>query len=183
MRKYSTLKKICKDFARKNKSITDIVLFGSFAREKTKPKDIDLALIILEKINAEKLQSQIERKLKLPVHISILKSKSLFKETLWKTIMHEGISLLRGKEVSEMLGFEPLVLFWYNLSKLKQSDKVRFSYALFGRDGKSGILKKIRGKSLGKGVLLVPVKKEDELRKFFFHWEVGFNRRRVLAEI
>lgn len=182
MQKYSILKKICKDFAKKDKNIIDIVLFGSFAREKEKPEDIDLAAIVSDKIETVTLEKQISDKLKMPVHITVLNLRTLFRETLWKTIIHEGISLLNNKNVSEKLGFESYVLFWYNLAKLKTSDKVRFSYALFGRDKKDSLLGKLNGKSLGKGVLLIPVNKEDEIRDLFFEWELPFERRRILAE-
>ena len=182
MQKYSILKKICKNFSKKNKSIIDIIVFGSFARKKEKPGDIDIAVIAPDDIKTDELEKHILDKLGLPAHISLLKFRTLFKETLWKTIIHEGISLLDNKKISKKFGFESFVLFWYNLIKLKASDKVRFSYAMFGRDGKGGVLKKLNGKSLGKGVLLVPVDKEDEIRDLFFEWGLPFERRRILIE-
>ena len=45
LQKYSMLKKICKDFAKKDKNIIDIILFGSFARNKYKPEDIDIVIL------------------------------------------------------------------------------------------------------------------------------------------
>jgi len=182
LQKYSILKKICKDFAKKDKNVIDIILFGSLAREKEKPEDIDIAVILPDDIEVDRLEKQIFAKMKLPVHITVLKLKTLFKETLWKTIIHEGISLINNKSISEKLGFESYVLFWYNLAKLKTIDKVRFSHALFGRSDGNGLLKKSNGKSLGKGVLLIPVDKEDEIRDLFYEWELPFERRRILAE-
>lgn len=182
MQKNSELRKICKDFAKRESGIIDIVLFGSVAREKERPRDIDIALITAEKINPEALEKRISGGMKMPVHVTVMKPDTVFKETLWKTVIHEGVSLLDGRRISEKLGFEPYVMFWYNLAKLKASDKVRFSHALYGRGGSGGLLKKSKGRQLGRGVLLVPVNREDEMRDLFFEWGLPFERMRILAE-
>jgi len=46
-------------------------------------------------------------------------------------------------------------LYTYSLKHLKIKDKVRFYYALKGRDGKTGIIKLYSIEQLAKGVLLV----------------------------
>jgi predicted nucleotidyltransferase len=177
------LRNICRTFSRSNKCVVDIILFGSFAREKESPGDIDIAVVTASTCaDVDKLEKIISTKVKLPVHISVLDVKTLFKHTLWKTIIHEGISLLDGKKISEKLGYKPYVLLWYNLSNLKPVDKVKFSHALFGRSGRRGLLDELGGVSIGKGVLLVPVNKEDEIRDLFFEWGLPFERRRILVE-
>ena len=52
------------------------------------------------------------------------------------------------------------IIFSYAISQLKIKDKVRFYYALKGRDGKSGIIKFYNIDQLGKTVLLVDKKHE-----------------------
>jgi hypothetical protein len=61
-------------------------------------------------------------------------------------------------------------LFTYTLLHLPQNDKVRFFYALKGRDGKSGIIKTAKIDQLGKTVLLVDASRATELRDFLRYW-------------
>lgn len=175
-----------KRFVKKNRNVLDIVLFGSMVRGKILPEDIDICLIGLKVTEAqikefENLVNKIDRK----VHISYLPLDNFLdpKQTLWKTIFHEGYSLVKNRNISKLIGFDSFVIFWYNLKTLEQKDKVRFYYALSGRDGSSGILKQVKGLHLGKGVIAVPLKNEDKIRNFFMNWKIPFNRRRILLEV
>jgi hypothetical protein len=164
----------------------DVVLFGSAAREKTRPSDIDICLVVSDAAPpAEKFGQAVQKRTGLPSHVSVLRLKDFLspRQTLWKTVFHEGISLLRGKSLARLVGFEPSVLFWYDLGKLKASEKVRFSYALYGRLGMPGLLKKAKGEVLGKGAILVPVSKEDVIRELFETWQIAYSRRRILLEM
>lgn len=168
---------------KEQKEIVDIIVFGSYAREKENPQDIDLAIISDKDISAAKLEQDVKNKIKLPAHASTIKPKDIFRETIWKSVIHEGISIAKGKNISVLLGYQPYVLFSYNMSKLKQLQKTKLSYALFGRNGKEGLFKRVKSIPLGRGAFLVPVNKEDEVRDLFFQWELPFERRRILAEI
>jgi len=53
---------------------------------------------------------------------------------------------------------EASVIFIYSLTHLAVKDKVRFYYALKGRDGKSGIIKQYNIEQLAKGVLIIDKK-------------------------
>ena len=74
------------------------------------------------------------------------------------------------------------VLFTYSTKHLSDKDKVRFYYALKGRDGKSGILKALKAEFLAKGVLLVEQKQVSELREFFEYWSCPYQIRGKLKE-
>ena len=185
LQNFLELKRICKEFIKENSNIVDIVIFGSIVRSKRKPGDVDICVLSLDKFKKlDKLKKVIGKEFKKDVHVSILYLRDFLnpEETLWKTIFHEGISLTKDKLLSKLIGFDPSVLFWYKLENLKLIDKIKFSYALRGRNEKGGILREVNGEYLGKGCIMVPVENEDEIREFFARWSVSFNRRRILTE-
>ena len=79
-------------------------------------------------------------------------------------------------------GFIPRIIFTYSTEHLLKKDKVRFYYALKGRDGKTGIVKACRIEQLGRTVLLVPEKFDDEVSEFLNYWKCKWRKRKVLVE-
>jgi len=73
----------------------------------------------------------------------------------------------------------PYVIFTYSIENLSKTDKVRFYYAIKGRDGKHGIVKEWNITQLGRAVLLVPEKHEQDVRDFLTFWKSTFASRRV----
>lgn len=73
----------------------------------------------------------------------------------------------------------PYVIFTYSIENLSKTDKVRFYYAIKGRDGKHGIVKEWDIVQLGRAVLLVPEKHEQDVREFLTFWKSAFESRRV----
>ncbi|MBI4143826.1 hypothetical protein HY486_01095 [Candidatus Woesearchaeota archaeon] len=67
--------------------------------------------------------------------------------------------------------FVPMIIFSYTTKHLKYSDKVRFYYAIKGRDGKSGLIKEYDITQLGKTVFLVKLEYEAALIHFFTEWK------------
>ncbi|MBT3408015.1 hypothetical protein HOK68_03540 [Candidatus Woesearchaeota archaeon] len=63
------------------------------------------------------------------------------------------------------------LLLLYSTSHLNSTDKVKFYYALKGRDGKSGIVKQLNIRQLAKSVLLVDHHHQEDITSFFNHWE------------
>lgn len=183
MPKLTELISLSKRFYNKNRGkVVDIVLFGSLARKKKFPSDIDICLI-LKKRN-QGLSDKFKKLLKSEfeeIHFSCLSLKNFPGRTLWQTLLHEGYSLTKEEKWAELLGYETKVLYWYRLKDLKQSDKVRFYYALKGRKGEKGILQRLNGKHLGKGVIMLPLKGDDEMKEFFLDWGVPFHRREILV--
>lgn len=78
--------------------------------------------------------------------------------------------------------YAEMVLFTYSTKHLPKKDKVRFYYALKGRDGKSGVVKKYRIDHLGRTVLLVPIKFSTEVTEFLELWECKFKIKEVLIK-
>jgi hypothetical protein len=78
--------------------------------------------------------------------------------------------------------FIPRVIFTYSTEHLLKKDKVRFYYALKGRDGKTGIVKRCRIEQLGRTVLLVPEKFASDVDEFLRYWKCEYRQRNVLVE-
>ena len=73
------------------------------------------------------------------------------------------------------------VIFTYTTQHLSQTDKVRFYYALKGRDGKSGIIKRLNIEQLGKTVLFVDAKNVEEVHEFLNFWKCDFQQKEVFV--
>jgi len=74
------------------------------------------------------------------------------------------------------------VIFTYSIQHLLKKDKIRFYYALKGRDGKTGIVKEWKIEQLGRAVLLVSEKFEKDVTEFLTFWKCEFKTKRVLVE-
>ena len=74
-----------------------------------------------------------------------------------------------------------MILFNYTTIHLAKKDKVRFYYALKGRDGKTGIVKQFKLIHLGKGVILAPSKFDEDMGQFFRIWQISYSKRRVIV--
>ena len=75
-----------------------------------------------------------------------------------------------------------MVMYTYSTSHLKVKDKVRFYYALKGRDGKSGIIKTYRILHVAKTVLIVDEKHDEDITQFLKRWNLPFTRRKVIVD-
>lgn len=72
------------------------------------------------------------------------------------------------------------VLFWYDLTSLKPSDKVRFVYTLKGRKGETGLIERFGGEFLVNGCFILPMEKEKEMREVFKFWKVRFKSKKII---
>ena len=73
-------------------------------------------------------------------------------------------------------------IFTYSIEHLLKKDKIRFYYAIKGRDGKSGIMKKLKIEQLGRAVLFVSSKYEKEVSEFLEYWKCKFQKKKVFVE-
>ena len=172
-------KKLYQEF--KNK-IIDIVLFGSSAKNKPIPEDIDIA-VLLKNTKESELPALIEkfsRFFEKNVHLNLLLIETLLDSQLFKTLLDEGISMLDTKALHQKLGYESGAIFGFNLTQLTKSKKVLFSYALHGKKNSEGMLKRAGGKELGRAVIFIPVHQIDEFKSFFELWNINFYMTKVL---
>ena len=74
-----------------------------------------------------------------------------------------------------------MLIYTYSTEHLQKKDKVRFYYALKGRDGKSGLIKRTNTIHLGKTVLLAPLEHDRELQEFLSYWKCPYTRRTIIV--
>ena len=77
--------------------------------------------------------------------------------------------------------YDSKVLYSYSTEHLAKKDKIRFYYALKGRDGKTGIVKACQIEQLGRAVLLVSEKFAKEVKEFLQLWKCKFDAKEVLV--
>lgn len=178
-KKLKGLQVLSKSVYEKNKGlIFDIVFFGSAVKGKTKPRDIDIAIIFNQKVQQQKLNgiiSQFKDK-----HAEYIFLDELYKEPLWATVLQEGYSLVRSEFIHKLIGFESSFLFVYDLENLDKVSKSRFCHALFGFGSNKGILREAGGKQLGRGSISVPTSNSEQLRSFLETWKVNYSVHRAL---
>jgi len=169
----------CKKFKKENEEIFDIVIYGSFVKGKYDFKDIDLMILLIDLSLAKRLEiaqnlkSVLKKEIK-NIDIKTMNLEEFFEESFLarQGILIEGISLIRGKTVAELIGFKGFSIFTYNLKNLNHNKKIQFNYALSGRD-KKGMMEILNGESLGRGVVQIPIDKSKEFEDFLNKWEIN----------
>lgn len=176
------MKNILKKHLRDN--IADIIVIGSFLKNKLSPADIDIIILFKEKKLKDVEENLFEIKESIDfvkgVHIEPLFVDSIFKESLFLSVLHEGFSIKENEIISELLKVKAYSIFSYNLENLSKIDKVRFAQALYGRK-KDGLIYNEKGISLGSGSFMVQVDKEEIFKEFFNTWKVKFLRKRAFV--
>lgn len=163
----------------------DIFLFGSALKSKEIPRDIDILLLFrskdykkIEEVSYEIIK--LGKKINLNLHAESIIADDLHKEKIYSSVLHEGFSIRNNKFISELLGFEAYSLVTYSLRDRPVSEKVRFSYALYGRKKGTGFLASVEGKEIGKAAIIVPVSKEELAKEFFNQWKISFKMQRIM---
>ncbi len=162
--------------------IADIFLFGSAVKGREFPRDIDICIVFRKKILKEKI-NEIENKLEeFNIHVSSLIADNFFRKphSLIKTLLVEGKSIFNKKSFAQNFGFSAYVLYSYDLSKLKSSEKVKFVYLLKGRKKEIGIIKKINGEWIADSCFIIPIQKDSEMLSILKKWQIPFKRKEAL---
>lgn len=172
---------------KKDKSIFDIIIYGSAVKGKTHPRDFDIVVIFLEgnlRQRLDKIQ-EIKSKLKIEkVDIKQILLKDLFSsDFLARTgILLEGICVFRNKKFCEVIGFKGYSLFWYDLNGLNHTQKVKFNYILAGR-GSKGIIDELNGERLAKGAVKIPIERSLEFEEILKGNNVSYKKKNILEEL
>lgn len=168
-----------REFFKENKNkVLDVILFGSSVRGKEKPKDIDILVLYKDKKDID-LSYELKKKVgKKGFEVDIINKtyKELFEESFKarEAVLSEGYSLVYGKFLSEGLGYMNLVLFKYELKGFSKSDRMRFYYSLYGRNGAKGILKELNSKKFSETVLFCPVGNAERMKEYLGNWKIKF---------
>jgi len=161
-----------------------MVIFGSSVKGGLAPKDVDVLVVCSDEVRV----SEVKRKFDdLPeeVQVQVVKLGDLLNtHTLLKqAVIHEGFSLKFNVPMRQVLGFESHTLFTFSLNGLTQNEKVKFQYALYGRNSQNGVLKDNGGRQVAPGAILVPVGREGELEDFFKNWRTVYAKERWMTGI
>ncbi len=147
---------------KQNKAIFDIILYGSTAKGKSRPNDLDIAVIFRQSTLRERLDiiQQIKRKIEAgrKVDIKGILWEELFQEEFFARsgLFLEGTSIFDSRPFAEKIGFSAYSLFVYNLKNKTHSLKVQFNYLMRGRD-KKGVLEMMQGKFISPGAVIIPL--------------------------
>lgn len=147
-----------------DKSIADIIIFGSFVKGGS-AQDIDIAVVAKEKIDTDSIKKTI-RELVKTADIQIIDLESIY-SPIWLTLIKEGFSVKKNKFLFELYRISPVVLYKYSLTKLNNVQKVQFE---------RGIKKVLgeKGKFLTRSVVLVPLALKNEAIDFFKTWNIYY---------
>jgi predicted nucleotidyltransferase len=184
----NSLESVCKRFAASRKDIFDIVLYGSSARGRAAPRDIDIMIIFLDTALRPQLETITDLKRMLKSTTKTLDIKGMNLKDFFnpdflarQAVLIEGSSLIDQKRLAQKLGFEGTTSFSYTLQGLTHNEKVKFNFSLKGR-GTKGVLDSVSGTAVGRGVVSIPVEKADDFEEFLKKWNIIFKKKRILEE-
>jgi len=78
--------------------------------------------------------------------------------------------------------FSKKILYEYSLSALNAQEKQTISHTLAGTGGRKSMLLALGGTRLGRGVVLLPAERENELDLFFDQHSVTYTKQMVYSE-
>lgn len=162
-------KKLDSNWIKKN-NIGDILVYGSYVRGKADAKDIDIAILLHDKLSANK-KLLLCQQLRKSFGMSSLDVKAVdindFLDPGFlarEGILAEGRSLLKKDYLAQRFGFEAVAIVEYSLKHHFYSEQKMLYYALQGRTRGTGILAKLNGRLISNGVLEVPTKNYEEIK-------------------
>ena len=86
----------------------------------------------------------------------------------------EGISIVKNRKISDLLGFSSLAFIKYDISNIKGSDRIRFYYALQGRNKSKGFLDEIGAQRFSESVIICDYSIIEKLKSFFDQWKIEY---------
>ncbi|CAB50421.1 nucleotidyltransferase domain-containing protein [Pyrococcus abyssi] len=175
---------IARAFKREYKEVFDIVIYGSTMLGKENPNDFDFMVILKRGKETDRFEIAFEFKQRLldlgfpheKLDVKAIALEDLFDPNYLATpgIIVGGFSLTKEKPIHELMNGEGYSLFKIIVSGLSRNERNKFSFALKGRDGRSGILKDLGGIFLAPWVVLIPVENTYRFKEFLDHWKVKY---------
>ena len=147
--------------------VEDIIIFGSLVKDKFKPKDVDVAIIMEKKDYdiVQKIHKQIST-FEVPIHMSILLFKEIYTEPkFWKSIFVEGFSIKRNKYLREIVNIKPVEIYEYHIDKMTPTEKMQFNR------GFNETMHSTSAFRIGAGSVVVPEEKTGKFDDFFDSWD------------
>lgn len=185
-----TLYTAVKKFVENHEAVFDVILYGSTVLGKEKPNDLDLMILTKKKLPALELRNLIiglKKELSKIIPGVTLDIRAMSLEELFDPnnlaslgVVIEGVSLTKNKPLAELMNGKAYTLFRFTLEGLPRKDRVRFQYALKGRDLKSGLLKELNGEQWGAWVIVVPIQHTYHFKDFLELWGVKYEAFTIL---
>ncbi len=189
------LKKFVREASRLPRLLS-ILLYGSAARgEHDARSDIDLLLIFKDEDSrrkAERKVSEIVVKLghRLEPQCYSLDGLRRADKSFLRGVFRDGIQLYGTVKIPSapaLLGLHPVRLVRIWVDELSEVEKVKFSQTLYGRTSKvgkkrytyRGLLHRLGGQQLGKGIIKIPESAWPELKSFLERWKVRYKSEKA----
>ena len=183
------LERINVDYIRK------IILFGSVARREDSLKsDVDLFIDLIKKIpdkDIKKIKEEFMKSKRYRNYWLLKGVKNDFnivsgKLDEWKdlknSIISNGITLYGKFEETPSNGVHKTIFSWENIKP--ESDRVLLSKRLFGyKKGKKsyeGLIQKLKGERIGKGIIAVPSANANMFLKLFRDMKIPVKIRKII---
>lgn len=174
LEKLKSLSQSLKPLLKKYELLEDIIFFGSFVKGKSKPQDIDVALLVNRKdegvING--LEKEITKNFQgMKADFTVFTLKEIYSE-VWLSVITSGYSVARGAFLKQIYGISPCKLYKYSLAALSPVKKVQFSRGL------KAISDCTEGIRLSRAVVIIPLENSERFEEFLKTWDIDFEARR-----
>ena len=166
--------------------VLDIVLFGSSAKGKDKPGDLDLLIIYKSKVNSE-LNYKIKKELEIlgfEIDLTAKTYNDLFESSFIarESYLSEGYSIIQKKFIAQGFGYKPMVIFKYDIKNFNKSQRMRFYYSLYGRNSE-GMLKKLKLYKFSERIIISPVEESERVKDYLNSWKMPYAEIPVLLPL
>ena len=165
-------------FKKYESEILDIIVFGSVIKGKEKPQDIDIMILYKNNIKysiSQEFQHIIIKKTSIPVEIISKTYALLFsKDFIAKEgILNGGYSLINKVMIAQGLSYQQMFFFVYKLLTKTKSERMRFYYSLYGRNGQ-GMLEKLNATKFTDTMILCPTTSYEQMKEYLATWKIEY---------
>ncbi|MCL5420540.1 MAG: hypothetical protein M1284_02175 [Candidatus Parvarchaeota archaeon] len=112
--------------------------------------------------------------------VEFLDMMDLIQKKMFSSLM-DAVSVFDNEPFLNKFGFNQITEIFYDLTRLEQSKKMLFNYALLGRRGKEGLLQTLGGGRLTKSAIFVPSSRAKEAENFIKKWNVEYLKKSVFV--
>ena len=175
-----------REFRKRNSEILDVIIYGSYVTGKSRPKDLDIMLLFKDIRLGRRLELAQEFKMSMKgefpnADVKSMNIRDFFDRNFLarQGILLTGISLITRERICERMGFRAYSIFSYRLKGMDHNQKTKFNYALSGRTG-PGVLKSLKGISLGRGSVKIPLEGSSEFEEFLNTWKAKYRKEQSL---
>jgi hypothetical protein len=131
----------------------------------------------------QKVKNKLKNKIDIILDLKQVLLKELFSpEFMPRTgIFLDGISIFANKPFAETLGFRSYSLFIYNLKNLTHTEKIKFNYAMSGRNSR-GLIEELNGQRILSGAIKIPSRNSMEFESILKKYSLDYKMTNILEE-